>query len=164
MHPADLTNPELMVERPGSINNVVRVKPLYDRVMVRRIEALSRTKGGLYIPETAKEKPIEGIVVAVGHGRYIAGSPEIKSLVVKEGDHVLFAKNAGNEVIVNEVEHLILREDEILSVVNRVERLAVQELMSLAARMSELEAEEALQAISERLKSTPQRKEHNLPA
>lgn len=164
MMPGDLQNPANFVEKPGEVSGVSRVKPLYDRIVVRRVAAESRTKGGIIIPETAKEKPIEGIVVAVGQGRYIQGSPDLKPLVIKEGDHVLFSKVAGTEVIINEVEHLILREDEILSVVVRLKSDPILDLMNKVARMTDREAEAALKAISELLEAIPERKDHNLPA
>jgi len=93
----------------------MKIRPLYDRVLVRRLESQERTAGGLYIPDTAKEKPIEGKVVAVGSGR-VDESGKVRPLEVKEGDRILFAKYSGNEVKIDGVEHLILREDEILAV------------------------------------------------
>ena len=93
----------------------MKIRPLYDRVLVRRLESQERTASGLYIPDTAKEKPIEGKVVAVGSGR-VDESGKVRPLEVKEGDRILFAKYSGNEVKIDGVEHLILREDEILAV------------------------------------------------
>ncbi|HYD49985.1 MAG TPA: co-chaperone GroES [Terriglobales bacterium] len=92
-----------------------RIRPLQDRIIVRRIEELERTKGGIYIPDTAKEKPIQGRVVAVGPGRQDDG--KIVPLDVKAGDQVLFGKYAGTDVNIDGEEHLILREDDILGVV-----------------------------------------------
>lgn len=92
------------------------IKPLYDRVLIQRVEIESQTASGLYIPDTAKEKPLEGIVRAVGDGkRNDAG--EAIALLVSEGDRVLFGKYSGTEVPVDGGEHLILREDEILAIV-----------------------------------------------
>ncbi|GIW42158.1 MAG: 10 kDa chaperonin [Candidatus Binatia bacterium] len=95
----------------------VRVRPLHDRVIVRRIQEEEKTKGGIIIPDTAKEKPQEGEVVAVGPGRREDG--KLIALDVKAGDRVLFGKYAGTEIKLNGEEHLILREDDILGVIER---------------------------------------------
>ncbi|MCO4748212.1 MAG: co-chaperone GroES [Proteobacteria bacterium] len=92
-------------------------RPLYDRVLVKRVEAETRSSGGLYIPETAKEKPQEAEVIAVGQGR-ITKSGEVRALTVKPGDKVLFAKYSGNDIKLNGAEHLILREEDILAIVD----------------------------------------------
>lgn len=92
-------------------------RPLYDRVLVRRVEAETRSSGGLFIPETAKEKPQQAQVIAVGQGR-ITKSGEVRSLTVKPGDTVLFAKYSGNEIKIDGAEHLILREEDILAIVD----------------------------------------------
>jgi chaperonin GroES len=95
----------------------MNLKPLQDRVLVERIEAMERSAGGLYIPDTAKEKPQEGKVVAVGKGkRREDGS--IAALDVKAGDRILFAKYAGSDVTIDGKEYIIMREDDILGVVN----------------------------------------------
>ena len=99
---------------PGGIRKM-KIRPLQDRVIVRRIKEEEKTKGGLYIPDTAKEKPIEGTVVAVGNGK-VLDDGSVRKLDVKEGDRVLFGKYSGNEVKIDGEEHLILREDEILGV------------------------------------------------
>jgi chaperonin GroES len=92
-------------------------RPLEDRVLVRRIAAEERTPGGLIIPDTAKEKPIEGEVLAVGHGvRDETG--RLIPLEVKVGDHVLFGKWAGMEVVIDGEERLILKQSEILGVID----------------------------------------------
>lgn len=96
----------------------MKVRPLYDRVIVKRVEAEQTTKGGLIIPDTAKEKPIEGEIVAVGNGK-ILDDGGIRNLEVKAGDRVLFGKYSGTEIKLDGEEHLILREDEILAVVER---------------------------------------------
>ena len=96
----------------------MKVKPLYDRVLVKRVEEKGEVvKGGIIIPDTAKEKPQEGEVIAVGPGaRDEAG--KLVPLDVKAGDRVLFGKYAGTEIKIDEVDHIILREDEILGVVS----------------------------------------------
>jgi chaperonin GroES len=94
----------------------MQIRPLYDRVLVKRVEEESKSKGGLFLPESAKEKPSEGVVLAVGQGR-INDKGEIHALVVKEGDRVLFGKYAGNEIKVDGEERLILKESEIFGIV-----------------------------------------------
>jgi chaperonin GroES len=93
----------------------MKIRPLYDRVMVKRMDSQERTSGGLYIPDTAKEKPVEAKVVAVGSGR-VLDDGKIRKLDVKEGDRVLFAKYTGNEIKLEGEEHLILREEDLLAV------------------------------------------------
>ena len=92
-------------------------RPLYDRVLVKRVEAETRSTGGLYIPESAKEKPQEAEVIAIGQGR-ITKSGEVRALTVQPGDKVLFAKYSGNEIKIDGAEHLILREEDILAIVD----------------------------------------------
>jgi chaperonin GroES len=87
-------------------------------VIVKRLEEEAKTKGGIIIPDTAKEKPVEGIVVAVGKGKTTKDGKLI-TLDVKEGDKILFNKYGGNEVKINGVEHLILREDDILGILEK---------------------------------------------
>ncbi|HZO13062.1 MAG TPA: co-chaperone GroES [Polyangiaceae bacterium] len=94
----------------------MRIRPLHDRVIVKRVEGENKTKGGLYIPDTAKEKPIEGTVVAVGNGKILEDG-SVRKLEVKAGDRILFGKYSGTEVKIEGEEHLILREDDILGVV-----------------------------------------------
>jgi chaperonin GroES len=96
----------------------MKIRPLQDRILVRRVQEEEKTKGGIIIPDTAKEKPVEGEIVAVGTGKVLEGG-KVRPLDVKEGDRILFGKYAGNEIQVDGVEHLILREDEILGVVER---------------------------------------------
>jgi chaperonin GroES len=93
----------------------MKVKPLQDRVLVARIEEEEKTAGGIIIPDTAKEKPQEGKVIAVADGKLDEDGKRIP-LEVKEGDRVLFGKYAGNEITIDGVEHIILREDDILAV------------------------------------------------
>ena len=92
-----------------------QIRPLHDRVIVKRIEEVDKTKGGIIIPDTAKEKPQEGRVVAVGPGRLEEG--KVIPLDVKTGDKILFGKYSGAEIKLNGEEHLILREDDILGVI-----------------------------------------------
>jgi chaperonin GroES len=94
----------------------MKIRPLHDRVIVKRIENETKTKGGLFIPDSAKEKPIEGTVLAVGNGKLLEDG-SLRKLEVKEGDRVLFGKYSGTEVKLEGEEHLILREDDILGVV-----------------------------------------------
>ncbi len=96
----------------------MKIRPLYDRVLVARVAEEEKTKGGIIIPDTAKEKPVEGKVVAVGGGRVLEDG-SVRKLDVKAGDRVLFGKYSGTEVKLNGEEHLILREDEILGVVEK---------------------------------------------
>lgn len=92
------------------------IKPLGDRIVVKALEAQDKTKSGLVLPDTAKEKPQEGKVVAVGTGRLLDDG-SVKALEVKSGDRVLYGKYSGTEVRVNDEEYLILREDDVLAIV-----------------------------------------------
>lgn len=94
----------------------MQVRPLYDRVLVKRVEEETRSKGGLFLPETAKEKPSEGVVLAVGQGR-LANNGEVRPLAVKEGDRVAFGRYAGTEIKIDGEDRIVLREDEILGIV-----------------------------------------------
>jgi chaperonin GroES len=94
------------------------IRPLHDRVLLKRVEEEQKTKGGIIIPDTAKEKPAEGKVIAVGNGRVLEDG-KIRPLDVKAGDRVLFGKYSGTEVKVDGEEHLILREDDILCVLEK---------------------------------------------
>ena len=96
----------------------MKVRPLQDRVIVRRVAEEEKTKGGIIIPDTAKEKPMEGEVVAVGPGAR-GEDGKIHPLDVKAGDRVLFGKYSGNEIKIDGVDHLILREDDILGVIEK---------------------------------------------
>jgi len=93
----------------------MNIRPLQDRLVVKRVESESRTKGGLIIPDTAKEKPVEGTVVAVGNGKALKDGTT-RALEVKVGDTVLFGKYSGTEVKLDDVEHIILREDDVLAI------------------------------------------------
>ena len=92
--------------------------PLQDRVIVKRVDEEKKTKGGIIIPDTAKEKPLEGKVVAVGNGKVLEDG-KVRTLDVKAGDPILFGKYAGTEVKIDGEEHLILREDDILGVIEK---------------------------------------------
>ena len=94
----------------------VKIRPLHDRVIVRRLEEERRTPGGIVIPDTAKEKPVQGEVVAAGKGK-ILESGEVRPLDVKVGDKVLFGKYSGTEVKVGNEELLVMREEDIMGVV-----------------------------------------------
>ncbi len=94
----------------------MKVKPLNDRVLVKRIEEVQVTKGGIVIPDTAKEKPIEGKVKAVGPGK-MSDAGNRMALQVKAGDRVLFHKYAGNEIKVDDEEYLMMKEEDILAVI-----------------------------------------------
>ncbi len=93
----------------------MKIRPLQDRVIVKRVKEEEKTKGGLYIPDTAKEKPIEALVVAVGNGKVLKDG-KVRPVDVKVGDTILFGKYSGTEVKIDGEEHLILREDDILGV------------------------------------------------
>ena len=93
----------------------MKVRPLSDRILVKRIEEQQRTKGGLIIPDTAKEKPLEGKIIAVGKGK-VDEDGELRPLDVHKGDRVLFTKYSGTEIQLEGEEHLIIREDDVLAV------------------------------------------------
>jgi chaperonin GroES len=93
----------------------MKVKPLQDRILIKRIEEEGKTKGGIIIPDAAKEKPQEGIVVAVGDGKVLDSGQRVAPQV-KAGDKILFGKYSGTEIKVDGEEHLILREDDILAI------------------------------------------------
>ena len=95
----------------------MKIRPLQDRVIVRRVKEEEKTKGGLYIPDTAKEKPIEGTVIAAGNGK-VTEDGKVRPLAVKAGDKIVFGKYAGTEVKVDGQDRLILREDDILGIVD----------------------------------------------
>ena len=94
------------------------IRPLQDRVIVKRVKEEEKTKGGIIIPDTAKEKPIEGEVVAVGNGK-VQDDGKVRPLDVKKGDRVLFGKYSGTEIKIDGTEHLILREEEILGIIEK---------------------------------------------
>ena len=94
----------------------MKVQPLHDRLIVKRVDSQEVSKGGIIIPDTAKEKPIEGLVVAVGPGKTLDNG-STKGLTVSEGDKVLFSKYAGTEIKIGGEDHTIMREDDILGII-----------------------------------------------
>lgn len=94
----------------------MKIKPLHDRILVKRIEEEERTEAGIIIPDTAKEKPIMGKVMAVGQGKVLDNGQRM-ALTVKEGDKVLFSKYAGTEIKIKGEEFLIMREDDVLAII-----------------------------------------------
>jgi chaperonin GroES len=95
----------------------MNIRPLSDRLVVKRLNEEEKTKGGIIIPDTAKEKPLEGTVIAVGNGKVLKGG-KISPLDVKAGDRILFGKYSGTEVKLDGVEHVLLREDDVLAVLS----------------------------------------------
>jgi chaperonin GroES len=93
----------------------MKVQPLHDRILVKRIDEEQKTKGGIIIPDTAKEKPQEGKVVAVGKGR-VLDDGKLQELAVKKGDKILFSKYSGTEIKLEGDEHIIIREDDVLAI------------------------------------------------
>ncbi|MBM4387458.1 MAG: co-chaperone GroES [Deltaproteobacteria bacterium] len=94
----------------------MKVKPLQDRILVRRLENEDKSPGGIIIPDTAKEKPQEGKVVAVGGGKFLENG-QVRALSVKVGDKILFGKYSGTEVKIDGEEHLIMREDDVYAII-----------------------------------------------
>ncbi len=95
----------------------MKIRPLHDRILVKRLEEEKMTKGGLFIPDSAKEKPIQALVVAVGTGKRDKDG-KVHPLEVKEGNRVLFSKYGGTEVKIDGEEHLIMREDDLLAILD----------------------------------------------
>lgn len=93
----------------------MKIRPLHDRIVVKRLEGEKTTKGGIIIPDSAQEKPIEGQVVAVGNGKILPDG-KVRTPAVKVGDKVLFGKYAGTEVKLEGEEHVLLREDDVLAI------------------------------------------------
>jgi chaperonin GroES len=93
----------------------MNVRPLQDRLLVRRVEDAEKTKGGIIIPDSAKERPLEGNVISVGSGKRLEDGTLV-ALDVKAGDRILFGKYAGTEIKIDGIDHIILREDEVLGV------------------------------------------------
>jgi chaperonin GroES len=96
----------------------MKVRPLHDRVLVKRVQEEEKTKSGIIIPDTAKEKPQEGEVVAVGNGKILENGQKVP-MEVKVGDRVIFSKYAGNEIKIDGEEYLIMREEDILGIVEK---------------------------------------------
>ena len=99
------------------MEDTMKLKPLNDRVLVKRLESEDKTAGGLYIPDTAKEKPSKGEVIAVGPGK-VGDDGKRVALAVKKGDQVLFNKYAGTEVKLDGEDHLVMREEDILAIID----------------------------------------------
>ena len=96
----------------------MHIRPLHDRILAKRLESETKTSGGLFIPDTAKEKPLQAEVIAVGHGKLLENG-KVQPLEVKAGDKVLIGKYSGSEVKIDGEEHLILREDDVLAVLEK---------------------------------------------
>jgi len=94
----------------------MKIRPLYDRLIVERVEEIGMSTGGLYLPETAKEKPSEGVVLAIGQGR-LGDDGEVRPLAVAVGDRIAFGRYAGTEIKIDGEDRLVLREDEVLGIV-----------------------------------------------
>ena len=106
----------LIIIKKGGVKFGMKVQPLYDKILVRRIGSEEKTKGGIIIPDTAQEKPQEGKVEAVGKGKLLDNGT-VRPLDVKKGDKVLFNKYGGNDINIDGDEYIILKEDDILAVV-----------------------------------------------
>jgi chaperonin GroES len=96
----------------------MNIRPLHDRLLVKRVAEEEKSKGGIIIPDTAKEKPVEGKVVAVGNGKILEDG-KVRPLEVKKGDRILFGKYSGTEIKIEGEEHLILREEEVLAIIDK---------------------------------------------
>ena len=96
----------------------MKIRPLYDRIIVRRVAEEEKTKGGIIIPDTVKDKPTEGEVVAAGKGR-LTEDGKVIPMDVKKGDRILFSKYGGNEVKIDGVEYLIMREEDVLGIIEK---------------------------------------------
>ncbi len=96
----------------------MNIRPLHDRILAKRIQEEEKTSGGLFIPDTAKEKPLEAQVIAVGNGKLLENG-QLRALEVKAGDKILIGKYSGSEVKLDGEEHIILREDDVLAVLEK---------------------------------------------
>ncbi len=94
----------------------MKIRPLHDRILVTRLQEEEKSKGGIIIPDSAKEKPAEGKVISAGNGKILENG-EIRALDVKEGDRILFSKYSGNEVKIDGEDYLIMREDDVLGII-----------------------------------------------
>jgi chaperonin GroES len=101
----------------------MKIRPLYDRVVVKRVEDMETMKGGLYIPDSAKEKPQEGEVVAIGKGKRLEDG-KLVALDVQVGDRILFGKYSGSDIKLDGEEYMIMREDEILGILDKQPEVA----------------------------------------
>ena len=97
---------------------MMKFRPLHDRLLIKRVDAEQKSKGGIIIPDSAKEKPIEGTVIAVGNGKILEDG-KVRPLDIKAGDRVLFSKYAGTEIKIDGNEHLMMREEDILGVIEK---------------------------------------------
>jgi chaperonin GroES len=104
---------------------MMKIRPLYDRIVVKRIEEQETTRSGIIIPDSAQEKPQEAEVIAVGHGKRLDDGTLV-ALDVKAGDRILFGKYSGNEIRVDGEEYLIMREDDVLGVLDKAPKTAKQ--------------------------------------
>ncbi|MEZ5446562.1 MAG: co-chaperone GroES [Gammaproteobacteria bacterium] len=93
----------------------MKIKPLHDRILVRRLEEDTKSAGGIIIPDNAKEKPIQGEVVAIGNGK-VLDNGQVRAVAVKAGDKILFGKYSGTEVKLDGTEYLVMREDDVMAV------------------------------------------------
>lgn len=96
----------------------MKIRPLQDRIIVKRLEEEDTTKGGIIIPDTAKEKPSEGLVIAVGNGKVLENGKQLP-LEVKKNDRILFGKYSGTDIKIEDEEYLIMREDDVLGVIQK---------------------------------------------
>lgn len=96
----------------------MKIRPLQDRLIIKRVAEENKTKGGIIIPDSAKEKPLEGLVIAVGNGK-IMEDGKVRALDIKAGDTILFSKYAGTEIKIDGEDHLILREEDVLGVLEK---------------------------------------------
>jgi chaperonin GroES len=103
----------------------MKIRPLYDRIVVKRIDEQETTRSGIIIPDSAQEKPQEAEVIAVGHGKRLEDG-KLVALDVKAGDRILFGKYSGNEIRLDGEEYLIMREDDILGVLDKAPKVAKQ--------------------------------------
>ena len=105
-----------MINRPANGDNVViNIRPLYDRIVVKRVEEQESTRHGIVIPDSAKEKPQEGEVLAVGNGKRLE-TGELMALDVNVGDRILFGKYTGNELTLDGTDYIVMREDDVLGI------------------------------------------------
>jgi chaperonin GroES len=98
-------------------NSIMKLRPLYDRIVVKRIEEQETTRNGIFIPDSAKEKPQEGEVMAIGKGKRLEDG-KVVTLDVKTGDRILFGKYSGNEIKIDGEDYLIMREDDVLAIID----------------------------------------------
>jgi chaperonin GroES len=112
--PLELPHPQRIIAIIGGFG-FMKIRPLQDRILIKRLDEEEKTKGGIIIPDTAKEKPQEGKVIAVGAGK-VNEDGKLQPLEVKKGDRVLFSKYAGTEIDLDGEEHLIIREDDVLGI------------------------------------------------